>query len=113
MAEALVIRVGHLFAEFFAHTLVFFCAFTSAGAVAACLTKTFLNHVDYFLVGIKSNFHIITLFNAEAYCNGLACLAPCVFGNNLCGVIACGKVADCKCQRLTDSVLVIIAETLL
>ncbi len=59
MAKPFVIRVGDLFAEFLAHTFVFFGAFAFARTVTAFAAKTFFYDSDDFFVGVKNDFHIL------------------------------------------------------
>ena len=60
MTKALKIRIGNLFLEFLAHTLVFLCTLNSARAVTACPLQALFNCLYCFFVGIKCYFHLLT-----------------------------------------------------
>lgn len=72
MAKPFVIRVGDLFAEFLAHTFVFFGAFAFARTVTAFAAKTFFYDSDDFFVGVKNDFHFFLENSFFIYCSTTA-----------------------------------------
>ncbi len=59
MAVPFIIFICDLLAKLAAHTLVFFCAFKSAGAITAGAPKTFLYGLNDFLILVISYLHLL------------------------------------------------------
>ena len=60
VAKAFKIRILDLLFKFLAHTQIFRCAFSAAGAVAARALQSLFDDLDDLLVGIESNLHYIS-----------------------------------------------------
>ena len=58
MAIALKIGILYLLAKLSAHTFVVLGVLASAGAIAACALKSFLDRLYYLCVLVKSYLHI-------------------------------------------------------
>ena len=57
MTVSLVIGIRNLLPEFLADALIFFCAFQSAGTVAAGALQTVFDHLHHFLIFVEPNCH--------------------------------------------------------